>query len=262
VDIAAIFHFLEMNDFDLSGNSKKKIKRFVPSDESTHDERAYTKEEIARILSKCDERSMVIILLGLHKYENGYSFIKDRDKRFGEELKDKAPLIREQFNIGDRLHIQNPGFLSEPDWATSTMIGRSIGIGVAWGDTSKFGVVITQKRNNKVEVFYVKSFEKPLMNNIINHISKVFVDGANPEVTRELKMRTDDVAPYFERIDEQNLWNMRTGDMQIIPVNFQKRHKEMLRWTHTLMAKRLIKIHPSLHKLYPSRIPEVSSSDR
>ena len=132
------------------------------------------------------------------------------------------------------------------------MIGRSMGIGSAWGDTSKFGIVITQKRNNKVEVFYVKSFEKPQMNNIINHISKVFVDGANPEVTRELKMRTDDVAPYIERIDEQDLWNMRTGDMQIIPVNFQKRHKEMLRWTHTLMAKRLIKIHPSLHKLIVS----------
>ena len=63
VDIAAIFHFLEMNDFDLSGNSKKKIKRFLPSDESTYDDRAYTKEEIARILSKCDERSKVIILL-------------------------------------------------------------------------------------------------------------------------------------------------------------------------------------------------------
>ena len=52
-----------MNDFDLSSNSKKKIKRFLPPDESTHDDRAYTTEEIAQILSKCDERSKVIILL-------------------------------------------------------------------------------------------------------------------------------------------------------------------------------------------------------
>ena len=147
------------------------------------------------------------------------------------------------------------------DWSTSTMIGRSMGIDVAWGDTSKFAIAITQKRNNKVEVFYAESFEKPLMNNIINHImqlkqthhiTKVFVDGANPEVTRELKIRIDDVAPFFEQIDEQDLWNMRTGNMQIIPVNFQKRHKEMLRWTHTLMSKRLIKIHPSLQKLIVS----------
>ncbi len=76
-------------------------------------------------------------------------------------------------------------------WSESTMIGRSMGIDVAWGDTSKFAIVITQYRNNKIEVF-----EKPLMNEIINqimqlkqrhHCTKIYVDGANPEVIRELK---------------------------------------------------------------------------
>ena len=66
----------------------------------------------------------------------------------------------------------------------------------AWGDTSKFAIVITQHRNNKVEVFYAESFDKPQMNQIINHIlqpkqkhhiTKLYVDGANPEVIRELK---------------------------------------------------------------------------
>ena len=42
---------------------------------------------------------------------------------------------------------------------------------------------------------------------------------------------------------------MRTGDMQIIPVNFQKRHREMLQWTYILMSKRFTKIYPSLQKL-------------
>ena len=45
---------------------------------------------------------------------------------------------------------------------------------------------------------------------------------------------------------------MRSGDMQIIPVNFQKRHREMLQWTYTLMSKRLVKIHPSLQDLIVS----------
>ena len=53
------------------------------------------------------------------------------------------------------------------------MVGRSMGIDVAWGDTSKFAIVITQYRNNKVEVFYAESFEKPLMNEIINHIMQL-----------------------------------------------------------------------------------------
>ena len=50
------------------------------------------------------------------------------------------------------------------NWSTSIMIGRSMGIDVAWGNTSKFAIVITQFRNNNVEIFYAESFEKPLMN--------------------------------------------------------------------------------------------------
>jgi hypothetical protein len=145
-------------------------------------------------------------------------------------------------------------------WSTSTIIGRSMGIDVAWGDTSKFAIVITQFRNNRIEVFYAESFEKPLMNDIINrimqlkqrhHITKLYVDGANPEVVRELKRRIDEFENYHYYTEEQ-LWQMRTGDMQIIPVNFQKRHREMLQWTYTLMSKRLIRVHPSLQKLIVS----------
>jgi hypothetical protein len=145
-------------------------------------------------------------------------------------------------------------------WSESTMIGRSMGIDVAWGDTSKFAIVITQYRNNKVEVLYAENFEKPQMNQIINHIlqlkqrhhiTKVYVDGANPEVIRELKRRIGEYENYRYYTEEQ-LWRMRTGDMQIIPVKFQKRHKEMLQWTYTLMSKRFIKIHPSLQKLIVS----------
>ena len=160
VHIAAIFHFLDMNDFDLSNRNKKKIKKFLPSDESTHDDRYYTTKEISLILSKSDERSKTIILLmtstgmrigaihtlkvgdlekiskyNLYKiqvYANSkkdkyYTFCTpecaiaidsylDYRKRFGEDvlkLKDKAPLIREQFNIDDKLRIQNPRFLSD-----------------------------------------------------------------------------------------------------------------------------------------------------
>ena len=146
------------------------------------------------------------------------------------------------------------------DWSTNTMVGRSMGIDVAWGDTSKFAIVITQYRNRKVEVFYAESFEKPLMNEIINHImrlklrhhcTRVYVDGANPEVIRELKRKIGEFENYHYYTEEQ-LWLMRSGDMQIIPVNFQKRHREMLQWTHTLMSKKFIKIHPSLQSLIVS----------
>ena len=35
-----------------------------------------------------------------------------------------------------------------------------MGIDVAWGDTSKFAIVITQYRNNKVEVFYAEELRE------------------------------------------------------------------------------------------------------
>ena len=148
------------------------------------------------------------------------------------------------------------------DWSTSIMIGRSMGIDVAWGDTSKFAFVITQFRNRKVEVFYAESFEKPQMNYIINlimqlkhkhHCTKIYVDGTNPEVIRELKSRIGEYHDYYGRLTEEQIWGLRTSNSwQIIPVNFQKRHREMLQWTYTLMSKRLVKIHPSLHKLIVS----------
>jgi integrase len=157
VDLAAIFHFFEMNDFNLSSSSKKKVKRFLPSDDSTHDDRPYTVDEIGKILSKCDERSKVIILLmtstgmrigAIHALRIGhltevpfqglklyrvqvyagtrdkyftfctpecYNAIQDylqTRKRFGEIINDKSPLIREQFNVDDKLRIHYPKSMS------------------------------------------------------------------------------------------------------------------------------------------------------
>jgi hypothetical protein len=80
------------------------------------------------------------------------------------------------------------------DWSTSMMIGRSMGIDVAWGATSKIAIVITQHRNRKIEALYAESFEKPQMSEIISHImqlkqrhhiTRIYVDGANPEVIRD-----------------------------------------------------------------------------
>ena len=133
------------------------------------------------------------------------------------------------------------------DWSTSTMVGRSMGIDVAWGDTSKFAIVITQYRNNKVEVFYAESFDKPLINEIINlimrikqrrHYYKIYVDGANPEVIRELKARIGEYHNYYGRLTEEQIWALRgNNSSQMIPVNFQKRHREMLQWTYTFYQK-------------------------
>jgi integrase len=59
--VYAIFHFFDMNDIQLN---TKKIMRFLPpDDEGNREDRAYTVEEIQALLSKCDERFKVVILL-------------------------------------------------------------------------------------------------------------------------------------------------------------------------------------------------------
>ena len=58
--IAAILYFFDNNDIELN---RKKIRRYYPSDESVHDDRLYTLEEIQQILSVCDLRSKAMVLL-------------------------------------------------------------------------------------------------------------------------------------------------------------------------------------------------------
>ena len=109
------------------------------------------------------------------------------------------------------------------------------------------------------------------MNYIINHImqlkqrhhiTKIYVDSADPEVIRELKSRIGENHDHYGRLTEEQIWGLRTSNSwQIIPVNFQKRHREMLQWTYTLMSKRLVKIHPSLQQLIVSLRTAVVSDE-
>ena len=58
--VSAIFHFCRMNDVWLN---KEKVNRFIPEDESNHQDRAYTRKEIERLLKESDMRFRVVFLL-------------------------------------------------------------------------------------------------------------------------------------------------------------------------------------------------------
>jgi hypothetical protein len=79
------------------------------------------------------------------------------------------------------------------------------------------------------------------------------MDGANLEVIRELKSRIGEYYDYYGWLTEEQIWSLRSSNSwQIIPVNFQKRHRQMLQWTYTLLSKKFIEIHPSLQQLIVS----------
>jgi hypothetical protein len=55
-----VLHFFEVNDVILN---KRKICKFVPADENGKEDRAYTYEEIQKLLAASDERFKIVILL-------------------------------------------------------------------------------------------------------------------------------------------------------------------------------------------------------
>lgn len=62
--LASIFHFYEMNDIIIN---KRKVTRFIPQDDSDSTaesiDRAYTHEEIGKIIHSTDPRGKVVIML-------------------------------------------------------------------------------------------------------------------------------------------------------------------------------------------------------
>jgi hypothetical protein len=146
--VCAIMHFYTMNNVTLN---RKKIARFKGEDKKVVRSEAYTREQIARMLSVSDERTKAIILLlsstgiriaavpwlkGKHfePLENGISMItiydgeyftfctpeatkaiqeyKQYRERCGEKLNDESPIIREQFDREDSLKARYPKAMS------------------------------------------------------------------------------------------------------------------------------------------------------
>lgn len=142
--VCAIMHFYTMNDVTLN---RKKIARFMGEDKKVVRSEAYTREQIARMLSVSDERTKAIILLlsstgirigavpglkGKHfkPLQDGVSMIAIYDgeyfafctpeatkaiheylqyrERCGEKLGPESPIIREQFDREDSLKARYP----------------------------------------------------------------------------------------------------------------------------------------------------------
>ena len=133
--ISAILAFYKINDVILNIS---KINKFVPENRRVRSDRAFTHEEISKLLSAADERMRAVILLlassgirlgalsslrmkhmknrKLLVYENDkeeyFTFITpecqnaidsylDMRSRYGEKIKNESFLIREQFDIRD-----------------------------------------------------------------------------------------------------------------------------------------------------------------
>jgi len=138
VSLATMKHLCVMNDVIIN---HKKIAKFIGEQSKVNEDRAYTHEEIRRLLNVCDLRMKMVVLLlastGMrvgalpalklghlnnatscrvtayagtkHKYTSFYTpeckagidAYLQYRERSGEELTPDSPLIREQFDIND-----------------------------------------------------------------------------------------------------------------------------------------------------------------
>lgn len=130
--VSAVKSYYQINDIILN---IKKISRFMPEQRKVRKDRAYTHEEISKMLKEADLRGQALILilassgcrigaipnLKLHNLDNYKLIIYENDKeeyytfvspecksaidsyldmrsRYGEKLTDNSPLVREEFN--------------------------------------------------------------------------------------------------------------------------------------------------------------------
>jgi integrase len=159
--LTPIKSFYKINDVVLND---KKILKFLPEQLKVGNDRAYTHEEISKMLEIADERMRAVILLlsssGIRigaipnltlgnlqgnklvvyqgTREEYLTFINpeckhavdsylDMRSRYGEILNDKSCIIREQFDIRDKSAIQNPKILKSHSlaWRIAIIAERS-----------------------------------------------------------------------------------------------------------------------------------------
>lgn len=157
--------------------------------------------------------------------------------------------------------IYDPDDLSNKDFDSSSM-----GIDCGFG-SSAFGIVITRylKEKEKVQVLYAEEFERPDYNEMLQKVgnlifnynpTKIYVDGANPAFVKSLKIQLGERAETkdYERVVKYSNKYKRPIDeyMRVIPVSFNKEHKNMLSHCKLLLEKEYVEINPRFDKLVTS----------
>ena len=138
---------------------------------------------------------------------------------------------------------------------------KSMGIDCGFG-SSAFGIVVTRKVDEKIQILFADEFERPDYNEMLDkalqlnrryNIDKIYVDGANPEFIRSLKLQIgerSDPVQYSQYIERANKYRRPVESyMKVVPVQFSKEHKTMLTHSKLILEKGYLSIHPKFNKL-------------
>lgn len=255
--VKAVIHYYRINDVLLN---TKKINMYVPEHRRVRKDRAYTHEEISKMLEIADERMRSILLLlsssgirigaipdlrlrDLKEYmltvyegfkEEYLGFITPECKkaidnyldmrlRYGERLTDKSFLIREQFDIRDKLQIRKP---------------RQIG-----SDAIRWMITDIAKRCGVrgSEVPIAHGFRKFFTTQLIN--SKI-----NPEIREMLLGHKIGLASSYYRPTQVEMYTEYEKAIDALTINEENRLKKKIE-TLTIEKSRLDRIEEKMLKM-------------
>jgi hypothetical protein len=141
---------------------------------------------------------------------------------------------------------------------------KSIAIDPAFASVgSKFGVVVTEKRDDIIRVLYAEEFGKATTEGMLDNIRKIrqrfmifgdnyriYVDASNPAFIRSLKL---DIGEYVDYEKQQLQHEQDKGDihkleyyMKVVPVSFNKYGRFMLGHMKDLVDREKVAINPNI----------------
>jgi hypothetical protein len=182
----------------------------------------------------------------------------------------KSPSFEQEYNLKFLGGIGNVFNQLDVDYATSHKYDikvdnpyatRYMGIDPAWG-SSKFGVVIVEFYEGSFQVLYADSWSRPLFNDAMEDVitlaqahscCKLLIDGANPSVVKSLKKYYGS-SEYlqYELLDPEVVDRWAFSDCEynrVVPLNWRKKHRELIQKAHIILSKRRIKIDTKFTKL-------------
>jgi hypothetical protein len=151
---------------------------------------------------------------------------------------------------------QKEGYNVRSDLFYSTSMGIDPGFG-----SSQCGMVVSQfvTDGSKVRILHAKQFERADYNAMVEeayylmskyNVNLTYVDGANPEFIKSLKLMIGERADYKEQLDQLKTLGQKPSDiMKIIPVNFATENREMLQHSKNLLESHKLCIHPDFEEL-------------
>jgi hypothetical protein len=182
----------------------------------------------------------------------------------------KSPSFRQEYElqylggIGNLIPVQDiENAIEKYDLSeaitTSPYSTRWIGIDPGYS-SSQFGICCLQYNNDKCEVVYANSLTKPLYTDTLHlvrqliqkyHVCKVFIDSSASHLIHELKHGIGEYIPYeklpVDVLDRQI--SSECGSPLIVPINFQKLHKQMARHLVKALAHKRVRINPKFDEL-------------